>query len=132
MNSSIIFQVNYTGCLKICEFRIQSVVGDYFSSPNMEIKKKSGFPPQRLHWSEGHSLKCVFFKYRLKSIYELHWVLPYHALNSKFDNFETPCSKKCKQGKMQRFVYIFMKKMSPVISITCMLPINDNRHFCES
>jgi hypothetical protein len=30
----------YTGCLKIREFRIQSVVGDHFSSPNMEIKKK--------------------------------------------------------------------------------------------
>jgi hypothetical protein len=29
------------------EFRIQSVVGDHFSSPNMEIKKKSGLPPQR-------------------------------------------------------------------------------------
>jgi hypothetical protein len=41
----------YTGCLKIREFRIQSVVGDYFSSPNMKV----------------HSLKCVFFKYRLKS-----------------------------------------------------------------
>jgi hypothetical protein len=29
----------YTGCLKIREFRIQSVVGDHFSSPNIEIKK---------------------------------------------------------------------------------------------
>jgi hypothetical protein len=38
---------SYTGCLKIREFRIQSVVGDHFSSPNMEIKKKSGLPPQR-------------------------------------------------------------------------------------
>jgi hypothetical protein len=28
----------YTGCLKIREFRIQSVVGDYFSSPNMDVK----------------------------------------------------------------------------------------------
>jgi hypothetical protein len=28
---------NYTGCLKIREFRIQGVVGDHFSSPNMEI-----------------------------------------------------------------------------------------------
>jgi hypothetical protein len=32
----------YTGCLKIREFRIQSVVGDYFSGPNMEIKKNTG------------------------------------------------------------------------------------------
>jgi hypothetical protein len=39
--------VDYTGCLKIREFRIQSVVGDHFSSPNMEIKKKSGLPLQR-------------------------------------------------------------------------------------
>jgi hypothetical protein len=31
----------HTGCLKIRKFRIQSVVGDHFSSPNMEIKKKS-------------------------------------------------------------------------------------------
>jgi hypothetical protein len=29
----------YTGCLKIREYRIQSVVGNDFSSPNMEIKK---------------------------------------------------------------------------------------------
>jgi hypothetical protein len=27
---------HYTGCVKIREFRIQSVVGDHFSSPNME------------------------------------------------------------------------------------------------
>jgi hypothetical protein len=58
----------YTGCLKIHEFRIQSVVGDHFSSPNMEIKKKkSGLPPQRYNDLKVHSLKCVFFKYRLKS-----------------------------------------------------------------
>jgi hypothetical protein len=37
----------YTGCLKIREFRIQSVVGDHFSSPNMEIKKKSGPSPHQ-------------------------------------------------------------------------------------
>jgi hypothetical protein len=30
----------YTVCLTIREFRIQSVVGDHFSSPNMEIKKE--------------------------------------------------------------------------------------------
>jgi hypothetical protein len=34
----------YTGCLKIREFQIQSVVGDHFSSPNMEIKKNRDFP----------------------------------------------------------------------------------------
>jgi hypothetical protein len=31
-------QSTSTGCLKIYEFRIESVVGDHFSSPNMEIK----------------------------------------------------------------------------------------------
>jgi hypothetical protein len=29
----------YTGCLNTREFRIQSVVGDHFSCPNLEIKK---------------------------------------------------------------------------------------------
>jgi hypothetical protein len=57
----------YTGCLKIREFRIQTVVGDHFSSPNMEIKKKSGLPSQRYIGLNVHSLKCVFFKYKLKS-----------------------------------------------------------------
>jgi hypothetical protein len=57
----------YTGCLKIREFRIQNVVGDHFSSPNIEIKKKSGLPPQRYIGLKVHSLKCDFFKYRLKS-----------------------------------------------------------------
>jgi hypothetical protein len=55
-------------CLKIREFRIQSVVGDHFSSPNMEIKKKqSGHPPQRYIGLKVHSVNCVFFKYGLKS-----------------------------------------------------------------
>jgi hypothetical protein len=56
----------HTECLKIREFRIQSVVGDHFSSPNMEIKK-TGLPPQRYIGLKVHSLKGVFFKYRLKS-----------------------------------------------------------------
>jgi hypothetical protein len=34
----------YTGCLKIRKFRIQSVVGNYFSSPHMEIKKNQDSP----------------------------------------------------------------------------------------
>jgi hypothetical protein len=33
----------------------------------MEIKKKSGLPPQRYTGLKVHSLKCIFFKYRLKS-----------------------------------------------------------------
>jgi hypothetical protein len=57
----------HTGCLKIREFRIQSVVVDHFSSSNMEIKKKSGVPPQRYIDLKVHSLNCAFFKYRLKS-----------------------------------------------------------------
>jgi hypothetical protein len=28
------------------------------------------------------------------SIYGLQWTLPYHALNSEFANFETPCIPK--------------------------------------
>jgi hypothetical protein len=36
-------------------------------SPNMEIKRKSGLPPQRYIGLKAHSLKCVFFKCRLKS-----------------------------------------------------------------
>jgi hypothetical protein len=56
-----------TGCLKIRDFQIQSVVGDHFSSPNMEIKKNSGLAPQRYIDLKVHSLKCVFFKYSLKS-----------------------------------------------------------------
>jgi hypothetical protein len=47
-------------CLKIREFWIQNVVGDHFSSPNMEIKKKSGLPSQRYIGVKVHSLKCVF------------------------------------------------------------------------
>jgi hypothetical protein len=57
----------HTGCLKIREFRRQSVVGDHFTSPNMEIKKKSGLCPERYIGLKVHSLKCLFFKYRLKS-----------------------------------------------------------------
>jgi hypothetical protein len=33
----------------------------------MEIKKKSGLPPQRYIGLKVHSLNCDFFKYRLKS-----------------------------------------------------------------
>jgi hypothetical protein len=40
------FRLNdkYTGCPKIREFRIQSVVRNHFSSPNMEIKKNRDSP----------------------------------------------------------------------------------------
>jgi hypothetical protein len=34
---------------------------------NMEIKKKSGLPPQRYFVLKVHTLNCVFFKCRLKS-----------------------------------------------------------------
>jgi hypothetical protein len=43
-HKEIFFKEEYTGCLKIREFRIQSVVGDHFSSPNMEIKKNRDSP----------------------------------------------------------------------------------------
>jgi hypothetical protein len=57
----------YTGCLKICEFRIQSVVGDHFSSPNMETKKKIWTPPTKIHWSEGALFEVRFLQIQLKS-----------------------------------------------------------------
>jgi hypothetical protein len=50
----------YTGCLKIRELRIQSVVGDHFSSPNMEIKKKSGLPPSRYIGLKVHFLNWEY------------------------------------------------------------------------
>jgi hypothetical protein len=50
----------YTGCLKIREFRIHSVVGDHFSSPNME--KKIGTPPIKIHWSIGALFELRFLK----------------------------------------------------------------------
>jgi hypothetical protein len=43
----VIYKSTYR-CLKIREYRIQSIVGDHFSSPDMEIKK-SGLPPQRFN-----------------------------------------------------------------------------------
>jgi hypothetical protein len=49
----------YTGCLKISEFGIQSVVGEYFSSPNME---KIGTPPTKIHWSEGALFELRFIQ----------------------------------------------------------------------
>jgi hypothetical protein len=53
--------VVYTGCLKIREFRIQSVVGDHFNSPNMEIKKKIGTPPTKIFLSECALFFVIFF-----------------------------------------------------------------------
>jgi hypothetical protein len=32
-----------------------------------------------------------FSDFFFQVFFELHWVLPYHALNSEFANFETPC-----------------------------------------
>jgi hypothetical protein len=42
--------------------RIPSVVGDYFSTPNMEIKKKIGTPPTKIHWSEGALFELRFLQ----------------------------------------------------------------------
>jgi hypothetical protein len=65
----------YTGCLKIREFRIQSVVGDHFSSPNMEIKKKSGLPPTKIHWSERALFEVRFLQIQAEkfSVYCYLW-----------------------------------------------------------
>jgi hypothetical protein len=43
-SQDITSEYNNTRCLKIREFQIQSVVGDHFSSPNMEIKKNRDSP----------------------------------------------------------------------------------------
>jgi hypothetical protein len=43
-SQDITSEYNDTRCLKIREFQIQSVVGDHFSSPNMEIKKNRDSP----------------------------------------------------------------------------------------
>jgi hypothetical protein len=65
----------YTGCLKIREFRIQSVVGDHFSSPNMEIKKKLGISPTKIHWSEGALFELRFLQIQAEkfSVYYYLW-----------------------------------------------------------
>ncbi|CAH1378669.1 unnamed protein product [Tenebrio molitor] len=33
--------------------------------------------------------------------FELHWVFPYHSLNSELANFETPCSSHEHQRNVQ-------------------------------
>jgi hypothetical protein len=63
-----------TEYLKIREFRIQSVVGDHFSSPNME-KKKIGTPLSKIHWSEGALFEVRFLQIQAKkfSVYCYLW-----------------------------------------------------------
>jgi hypothetical protein len=65
----------YTGCLKIREFRIHNVVGDHFSSPNIEIKKKIGTPPTKIHWSEGALFEVRFLQIQAEkfSVYCYLW-----------------------------------------------------------
>jgi hypothetical protein len=63
-----------TGCLKIREFQIQSVVGNHFSSPNMEIKK-IGTPPTKIPWSEGALFEVRFLQIQAEkfSVYCYLW-----------------------------------------------------------
>jgi hypothetical protein len=63
-----------TGCLKIREFRIQSVVGDRFSNPNMEIKK-IGTSHTKIHWSEGALFEVRFLQIQTQkfSVYCYLW-----------------------------------------------------------
>jgi hypothetical protein len=50
-------------CFNIREFQIQSIVGDHFSSPNMEIKNKSGLPHKdKLVRSEGALFEMRFLQ----------------------------------------------------------------------
>jgi hypothetical protein len=53
--------MTHTGCLKIHEFRIQSIVGNHFSSQNMEIKKNRD-SPTKIHWSEGPLFEVRFLQ----------------------------------------------------------------------
>jgi hypothetical protein len=64
----------HTGVLKIREFRIQNVVGDHFSSSNMEIKKKST-PRIEIHWSEGARFELRFLQIQAEkfSVYCYLW-----------------------------------------------------------
>jgi hypothetical protein len=57
----MLFVCHYSGCLKIHEIRIQSVVGDHFSRPNMDIKKIRTFPT-KIHWSEGALFELRFLQ----------------------------------------------------------------------
>jgi hypothetical protein len=50
----------YTGCLKIPEFRIHSMVG--VTSVVQIWKKKIGTPPIKIHWSEGALFELRFLK----------------------------------------------------------------------
>jgi hypothetical protein len=71
---NIVNLIHYTGCLKIHVFRIQSIVGDHFSSPNMEIKK-IGTPPTKIHWSEGALFELRFLQIQAEtfSVYCYLW-----------------------------------------------------------
>jgi hypothetical protein len=68
------FKKHYTGCLKIRELRIQSVVGDHFSSPNMEIKKNRD-SSTKIHWSEGALFELRFLQIQAEksSVYCYLW-----------------------------------------------------------
>jgi hypothetical protein len=66
----------YAGCLKFREFRIQSVVGDHFRGPNMEIKKKKiRTPPTKIHWSESALFELRFLQIQAEkfSVYCYLW-----------------------------------------------------------
>jgi hypothetical protein len=68
----------YTGCLKIREFRIRSVVGGHFSSPNREIKKKIGTPPTKIHWPEGPLFALRFLQIQAEK-FSVYYLLLYRC-----------------------------------------------------
>jgi hypothetical protein len=43
--------------IEVCKFRIQSVAGDHFSNPNMEIKKNRDFPHKDALIVENNNVK---------------------------------------------------------------------------
>jgi hypothetical protein len=65
---------DYTGCLQIRELRMQSVEGDHFNCPNMEVKK-IGTTPAKIHWSKGALFEVRFFQIRAEkfSVYCYLW-----------------------------------------------------------
>jgi hypothetical protein len=71
---TILLPLRHIGCLKIREFQIRTVVGDHFSSPNMEIKKILD-SPTKIHWSEGALFEVRFLQIQVEkfSVYCYLW-----------------------------------------------------------
>jgi hypothetical protein len=76
----------YTGCLKIREFRIQSVVGKDPVELEKYLEKKIALPEEDI-LQRVHLQTRFFFYFHIWTT----GVIPYNALYAEFANFETPC-----------------------------------------